>query len=92
MRLERDVAWADCIRVLRRAGFVCAAESPEAVVLVNAGRTVHLERVISFDEPSLLAALRAARVRGEDFLALLCERGEREDRDGEGPRVYGGEL
>jgi hypothetical protein len=66
-----DILWADCIRALRRAGFVCAAESPAAVVLVSAGRSVLLPRVPAFGEFELLAALRAARLSAEEFLALL---------------------
>jgi hypothetical protein len=66
-----DILWADCIRALRRAGFVCAAESPAAVVLVSAGRSVLLPRVPALGELELLAALRAARLSAEEFLALL---------------------
>ena len=68
-----DVLWADCIRALRRAGFVCAAESPAAVVLVSAGRAVLLLRVPALDEMALLATLRATRLSVEDFAALLSE-------------------
>jgi hypothetical protein len=60
MPLVSIVPWADCIRALRGAGFVCAAESPAAVVLVRAGRSVLLRRVPAFDEPELVAALRGA--------------------------------
>lgn len=69
----RDILWADCIRALRRAGFVCAAESPAAVMLVNAGRSVLLPRMLALDELALLAALRAARLSVEEFLALVRE-------------------
>jgi hypothetical protein len=63
--------WADCIRALRRAGFVCAAESPAAVMLVNAGRSVLLPRAPSLNEHTMLATLRGTRLSPEDFLALL---------------------
>ena len=66
-----DILWADCIRALRRAGFVCAAESPAVVMLVSAGRYVLLPRVPALDESAVLDALRAARLSAEDFLALL---------------------
>jgi hypothetical protein len=73
-----DVLWADCIRALRVAGFVCAAESPTAVVLVSAGRSVLIPRVPALDERALLATLRATRLSGDEFLALLGRgRGER---------------
>ncbi len=68
-----DIPWADCIRALRRAGFVCAAESPAGVMLVSAGRSVLLPRVAALDESALLAALRATRLTAEEFLALLWE-------------------
>jgi hypothetical protein len=71
MRLERNIPWDDCIRLLRGAGFVCAAESPAAVVLVSAGRSVVLRRVPAFDEPELVAALEVAGLRRERCLALL---------------------
>jgi hypothetical protein len=60
MPLAPIVPWADCIQALRGAGFVCAAESPVAVVLVRAGRSVLLRRVPALDEPELLAALQGA--------------------------------
>jgi hypothetical protein len=66
-----DVLWADCIRALRRAGFVCAAESPKAVMLVSAGRSVFLPRALALDEIALLGALRAIRLDPVEFLALL---------------------
>jgi hypothetical protein len=66
-----NVVWADCIRALRRAGFVCAAESPAAVMLVSPGRSVLLPRVPALDESALLAALRNTRLSEEEFLALL---------------------
>jgi hypothetical protein len=68
-----DVVWADCIRALRRAGFVCAAESPAAVMLVSAGRSLLLPRVRALDDAALLPALRATRLSAEEFLALLRE-------------------
>jgi hypothetical protein len=68
-----EVLWADCLRALRRAGFVCTAESPTAVMLVNAGRAVLLPRVPALDEIVLLATLRAARLSAEEFAALLRE-------------------
>jgi hypothetical protein len=68
-----EVLWADCLRALRRAGFVCTAESPTAVMLVNAGRAVLLPRVPALDEIVLLATLRAARLSAEEFAALLHE-------------------
>lgn len=67
----RDILWADCLRALRRAGFVCAAESPAAVVLVNAGRSVFLQRVPALNENAILATLRGTRLSAEEFLALL---------------------
>jgi hypothetical protein len=66
-----DVLWVDCLRALRRAGFVCAAESSTAVILVSAGRSVFLPRVPALDEIALLDALRATRLDPEEFLALL---------------------
>ena len=71
MRPDPRVPWADCIRVLRSAGFVCAAESPAAVVLVRAGRSVLLRRVPALDEPELVAAIRGAGLSGEALLGLL---------------------
>jgi hypothetical protein len=68
-----DVLWADCLRALRRAGFVCTAESPTVVMLVSAGRAVLLPRVPALDEIVLLATLRAARLSAEEFAALLQE-------------------
>jgi hypothetical protein len=68
-----DIVWADCIRALRRAGFVCAAESPAAVMLVSAGRSLLLPRVRALDDVALLPALRATRLSAEEFLALLRE-------------------
>ena len=66
-----DILWSDCIRALRRAGFVCAAESPAAVVLVNAGRSVFLQRVPALNENAMLATLHVTRLSAEEFLALL---------------------
>jgi hypothetical protein len=71
MRLDARLPWADGIRVLRDAGFVCAAESPAAVVLVRAGRSVVLRRVPAFDEPELVAAVQGAGLSGEMFRGLL---------------------
>jgi hypothetical protein len=68
-----DVLWADCLRALRRAGFVCTAESPTAVMLVNAGRAVLLPRMPALDEMVLLATLRATRLSAEEFVELLRE-------------------
>jgi hypothetical protein len=68
-----EVLWADCIRALRRAGFVCAAESPTAVMLVSAGRAVLLPRMRALDEIVLIATLRATRLSAEEFVALLGE-------------------
>jgi hypothetical protein len=83
MRPDPRVPWADCIRVLRRAGFVCAAESPAAVVLVRAGRSVLLQRMPALDEPELVAAIRGAGLSGEAFLGLLDDgRGRRSLDDG----------
>jgi hypothetical protein len=81
MRVDPRVPWADCIRVLRRAGFVCAAESPVAVVLVRAGRSVLLRRVPALDEPELVAAVHGAGLSGEAFLGLLDDRRARRSRD-----------
>jgi hypothetical protein len=66
-----DILWADCLRALRRAGFVCAAESPSAAMLVSAERSVLLPRVPALDEIALLTALRGTRLSEEEFLALL---------------------
>jgi hypothetical protein len=71
MRLDARLPWADCIRLLRDAGFVCAAESPAAVVLVRAGRSLLLRRVPALDEPELVAAVQGAGLSGEAFLGLL---------------------
>lgn len=68
-----DVLWADCLRALRRAGFVCTAESPTAVMLVSAGRAVLLPRMPALDEMVLLATLRATRLSAEEFVELLGE-------------------
>ncbi len=67
----RDILWADCLRALRRAGFVCAAESPSAAMLVSAERSVLLPRMPALDEMALLTALRGTRLSEEEFLALL---------------------
>jgi hypothetical protein len=68
-----NVSWGECIQALRRAGFVQAAESPSNVMLVSAGRTVLLQRVAIFEEPVLMAALRAAGLSRSTFLSLLPE-------------------
>jgi len=68
-----DISWDDCLRALRRAGLVCAAESPTAVMLVNAGRCVLLPRAPMLDESALFAALRATRLSGQEFLMLLWD-------------------
>jgi hypothetical protein len=81
MRLAPRLPWADCIRVLRSAGFVCAAESPAAVVLVRAGRSVLLRRAPVVDEPELVAAIQGAGLSGEAFLGLLDDGGARLLRD-----------
>jgi hypothetical protein len=66
-----DVLWSDCIRAFRRAGFVCAAESPASVVLVSAGRCVFLPRVPVLKEMSLRAVLHASGLSTEAFLDVL---------------------
>jgi hypothetical protein len=71
MGRRRDILWADCLRALRRAGFVCAAESPSAAMLVSADRSVLLPRVPALDETTLLTALRGTQLSEEEFLALL---------------------
>src|SRR5579862_1964579 len=76
MPLLSNVSWAEGIRAFRRAGFVRAAESPASVVLVSAGRTVLLQRVLVFDEVILRDALQSARIGDARFRALLSEGGD----------------
>jgi|HubBroStandDraft_6_1064221.scaffolds.fasta_scaffold190930_2 hypothetical protein len=68
-----NISWAECIRALRRAGFVPAAESHHNVMLVSAGKAVLLRRVPFLDETVLEDALRSAGLTGAQFLALLAE-------------------
>jgi hypothetical protein len=71
--LWSGVLWADCIRALRRAGYVCAAESPTVVMLVSGGRVVVLPRTPALDESVLRATLRTTGLSAEEFVALLRE-------------------
>ena len=73
MRPLDNVSWDECIRTLRRAGFVPAAESPSKVMLVSAGKTVLLQRVAILDETILQDALRSAGLSEPRFRALLAE-------------------
>jgi hypothetical protein len=66
-----EVPWVDCIRALRSAGFVKAAESPASVMLVGAGRSMLLRRMPVVDETTLDVTLCAAGLSRERFMELL---------------------
>jgi hypothetical protein len=67
------VAWDECLRALRRAGFVVAAESDGAVVLVSAGHSVLMRRTPVLDDETLQGIFRSAALSQDQFVALLSE-------------------
>jgi hypothetical protein len=67
------VAWDACLRALRRAGFVVAAESHRAVVLARAGHSVLMHRAPVLDDETMQDIFRSTALSRDEFVALLSE-------------------
>jgi hypothetical protein len=68
------LAWDECLRLLRRAGFCTVAESPTAVMLAgHAGHSIFLHRAPTLDHATLQAACHPHPLSQADLADLLSE-------------------